>query len=749
MTQQMYATRGGGQQTPAAVCTLRRRDDGTLELASATQALEALLGASATLAGAAADAVLPSDLVRSVQDVLDDARPRQVAFDAPRGGAPQSLVAVVVPDGNGGALCSVVDATRAQATEFESIVENAPDIIARIDRSFRHAYVNLAIEQATGRPREEFIGKDHVELGMPDELVRYFQSVYRQVFETGEEGRKEFDFPTPDGGVRSYSSRVVPERGPSGRVETVLSVARDVTSEKRAMSERVEMERRLSGRQRLESLGMLAGGVAHDFNNLLQTVLGTASLVRRGVAADATVHGDLEQIENACLQASDLCRQLLTYAGQQSPATDLVDVEEVVAESEALLTLSLSKKIAFDFERRGGVLPVRADASQLRQILMNLVINASEAIGNVEGRIRVAVDLVGGDDPCFDAAHLLPEQREPEYVRLEVSDDGSGMDPETLARIFEPFYSTKFAGRGLGLAATLGIVRGHEGAIAVRSTPGVGTTFQVMLPASEGRPSRSIPVVGPADWTTEATLLVVDDHDAVRHTAARMAEEVGLRHDQIILSAKVSRVPDMWDVYRRLAAACDYPLHLGLTEAGMGMKGQVWSAASMGILLAEGIGDTIRISLTPRPGGDRRDEVYACQELLQALGLRQFAPSITACPGCGRTTSTTFQELANETQEYVRRQMPLWRQQYEGVEGLKVAVMGCVVNGPGESKAANIGISLPGNGEDPVCPVYVDGQKYATYTGSKDELAAQFRALLDEYVDARYRKKEDAAAAGV
>lgn len=222
--------------------------------------------------------------------------------------------------------------------------------------------------------------------------------------------------------------------------------------------------------------------------------------------------------------------------------------------------------------------------------------------------------------------------------------------------------------------------------------------------------------------------------------STELALECGLRRDQIIISCKTSVPVYLISLYRELARVTEQPLHLGLTEAGMGMKGQVWSAAAMGVLLAEGIGDTVRTSLTPRPGGDRREEVYASQELLQALGLRQFAPSITACPGCGRTTSTTFQELAAETQAYVRESMPRWKQEYKGVEGLKVAVMGCVVNGPGESKAANIGISLPGNGEDPVCPVFVDGQKFAAFSGSKDELSAQFRALLEDYVESKYSK---------
>ena len=223
--------------------------------------------------------------------------------------------------------------------------------------------------------------------------------------------------------------------------------------------------------------------------------------------------------------------------------------------------------------------------------------------------------------------------------------------------------------------------------------------------------------------------------------STELALETGLRRDQIIISCKTSRPRDLITVYRDLASKTQQPLHLGLTEAGMGMKGLVWSSASLGVLLENGIGDTIRISLTPRPGGDRREEVYACCELLQALGLRSFAPSVTACPGCGRTTSTTFQELAERTQEYIRDMMPTWKTQYDGVETMTLAVMGCIVNGPGESKAANIGISLPGTGEAPRCPVYIDGEKRITLEGTYDELAAAFRKLLDDYVSTKYPRK--------
>src|SRR5690606_38608453 len=225
---------------------------------------------------------------------------------------------------------------------------------------------------------------------------------------------------------------------------------------------------------------------------------------------------------------------------------------------------------------------------------------------------------------------------------------------------------------------------------------------------------------------------------AVQSTA--LAIETGLRDDQIIISCKVSRPRHLIEVYRALARQTRQPLHLGLTEAGMGTKGLVWSASAIGVLLHEGIGDTIRVSLTPRPGGDRREEVYAACEILQALGLRSFAPSVTACPGCGRTTSSTFQELAEAVQGYIRNRMPEWTHRYEGVENLTLAVMGCVVNGPGESKAANIGISLPGTGEAPNCPVFIDGEKFTTLQGTPEQLSTQFRKLVDDYVASHYRK---------
>jgi len=228
---------------------------------------------------------------------------------------------------------------------------------------------------------------------------------------------------------------------------------------------------------------------------------------------------------------------------------------------------------------------------------------------------------------------------------------------------------------------------------------------------------------------------------ALQSTEAALA--AGLAETGIVISCKVSRPPELIAVYRELARRTRQPLHLGLTEAGMGIKGLTWSSTALGVLLAEGIGDTIRVSLTPRPHGDRREEVYAACEILQSLGLRSFAPSVTACPGCGRTTSTTFQELAERVEAHVKAKLPEWQERYEGVEELKLAVMGCVVNGPGESKAANIGISLPGTGEAPTCPVFVDGARFATLTGTYEELAQRFLAIVEDYVATRYPARPD------
>jgi (E)-4-hydroxy-3-methylbut-2-enyl-diphosphate synthase len=240
----------------------------------------------------------------------------------------------------------------------------------------------------------------------------------------------------------------------------------------------------------------------------------------------------------------------------------------------------------------------------------------------------------------------------------------------------------------------------------------------------------------PEPWSAQAVMYEALITSAIEN--AQRAEEVGLAADKIILSCKVSGVQDLIAVYRELARRCDYPLHLGLTEAGMGSKGIVASTAALSVLLQEGIGDTIRISLTPEPGGDRTKEIIVAQEILQTMGLRKFAPMVIACPGCGRTTSTIFQELADQIQTYLRDSMPVWKKQYPGVEAMNVAVMGCIVNGPGESKHANIGISLPGTGESPAAPVFVDGEKTVTLRGER--IAEEFQAIVLNYVKTRYGK---------
>jgi len=264
-----------------------------------------------------------------------------------------------------------------------------------------------------------------------------------------------------------------------------------------------------------------------------------------------------------------------------------------------------------------------------------------------------------------------------------------------------------------------------------------GSLDQALLTRMMDENSRRAQPLDARDVTLEAIVVSALD------SAAR-AEKYGLRADQIILSAKVSGVQDLIDVYRALAARCRYPLHLGLTEAGMGAKGIVSSTAALSVLLQEGIGDTIRVSLTPAPNGDRTEEVIVAQQILQSMGIRSFTPQVTACPGCGRTTSTFFQEMAEQIQSYLRQQMPLWKQRYAGIEEMKVAVMGCVVNGPGESKHAHIGISLPGTFEEPKAPVFVDGRLLTTLKG--DRIVAEFIDILNEYVESHYSERTEASA---
>jgi (E)-4-hydroxy-3-methylbut-2-enyl-diphosphate synthase len=356
-----------------------------------------------------------------------------------------------------------------------------------------------------------------------------------------------------------------------------------------------------------------------------------------------------------------------------------------------------------------------AAGSELVRFTVNTP-RAAQAVPEIAKRLRDAgcdVPLIG--DFHYNGHTLLQDY--PECARI-------------LAKYrINPGNAGKGDARAENFAAICAIAR--DNAKAVRIGVNMGSLDPDLLAARLEENGRK---VNPASPEEVANACMIES--ALRSAAQALAN--GLTENQLILSVKTSEPVHLIALYRELAAKTRQPLHLGLTEAGMGRKGLVWSAAAMGALLSAGIGDTIRVSLTPAPGSDRCEEVYAAQDLLQALGLRSFMPSITACPGCGRTCGTLFQELARDTEEYVRRRLPAWREAKWNVGRLKIAVMGCIVNGPGESRAADIGISLPGSGENPACPVYIDGEKAAVLTGNREELTRQFLELLEEYVGKRY-----------
>ncbi len=358
-----------------------------------------------------------------------------------------------------------------------------------------------------------------------------------------------------------------------------------------------------------------------------------------------------------------------------------------------------------------------AELTEAGSELVRITVNSAEAAASVPA-IRDRLDGMGIDTPLVGDFHFNGHKLLTEH-------------PACAAALAKYRINPGNVGRGRKgdeqFAAMIGIARRHDKPIRI----GVnwGSLDQAMLGRLMDENAQLPEPREPTEVMQEALIR------SALESAAK-AEELGLPHDHIILSCKMSGVQDLIRVYRELATRCDYPLHLGLTEAGMGSKGIVASTAALAVLLQEGIGDTIRISLTPEPGGDRTQEVIVAQQILQALELRSFTPTVIACPGCGRTASTFFQQLAEEIQQHIRRQMPSWRHRYPGVEKMSVAVMGCVVNGPGESKHADIGISLPGTGEQPVAPVYIDGKKTVTLKG--EGIAREFQQLVDDYVRQRY-----------
>ena len=357
------------------------------------------------------------------------------------------------------------------------------------------------------------------------------------------------------------------------------------------------------------------------------------------------------------------------------------------------------------------------ELAQAGSEVVRITVNSPEAAGEVEA-IRGQLDRMGVDVPLVGDFHYNGHKLLTEFPGCAQSLSAYRINPGNVGR---------GAKREDNFAKMIGIAARHGKPVRIGVNWG-SLDQELLARMMDENAQRAQP------WDANAVLREALVRSAIEN--ARRAEALGLGGDMIVLSAKVSGVQDLIAVYRELARRCDYPLHLGLTEAGMGSKGIVASTAALAVLLQEGIGDTIRVSLTPAPGEPRTKEVEVAQQILQTMGLRAFTPMVIACPGCGRTTSTFFQELAEKIQDYLRRQMPVWRQQYPGVETMNVAVMGCVVNGPGESKHANIGISLPGSGEAPVAPVFVDGERTVTLKGER--IAEEFEAIVEAYVRRRY-----------
>jgi len=369
------------------------------------------------------------------------------------------------------------------------------------------------------------------------------------------------------------------------------------------------------------------------------------------------------------------------------------------------------------------------ELAQAGSELVRITVNTPEAAAQV-ARIRSSLDDMGCDVPLVGDFHYNGHRLLKDYPDCAQALAKYRINPGNVGRNRKS--GKLLAGHPEDDPFTMMIETAIRYDKPVRIGVNWGSLDQNLVTRMMDENSR---LAQPKDATevTRAALIVSALESAMR------AEQLGLAHNRIVLSCKVSEVQDLIAVYRALTLQCDYALHLGLTEAGMGSKGIVASTAALAVLLQEGIGDTIRISLTPEPGGDRTQEVLVGQEILQTMGLRAFAPMVTACPGCGRTTSSFFQELAQSIQIHLRTQMPLWREQYDGVENMTVAVMGCVVNGPGESKLANIGISLPGSGESPAAPIYIDGEKAMTLRG--DNIAQEFTRIVDEYVERKYLKR--------
>jgi PAS domain S-box-containing protein len=423
------------------------------------------------------------------------------------------------------------EALRTSEARWRSLVESNPDQVLIFDRDGTIRFTNrlppaIRVEDVVGRAGFEFVLPDHREQA---------RAVVRQVWDSGEPADLELPAYRLNGTVGWFYLRMAAVRR-EGQTVSLVASSRDITERRRAEQERAALGRKLQQTQKLESLGVLAGGIAHDFNNLLTGILGNANLARVESPAGSPALPYLDQIEQICLRAAELCKQMLAYAGKGRFVVEGLDLNRVVADVTHLLQVSISKAAVLKFGLTPRLPPVRADASQLRQVVMNLVINASEAVGDKGGVITLSTGVVRADRDYLRDALLDPDLPAGDYVALVVSDDGPGMTEEVRAKIFDPFFTTKFTGRGLGLAAVQGIVRGHKGALKVSSESGRGTTFTVLFPRAEGAVEAAAPAAeGPAEgWRGEGTVLVADDEEPVRGVAAHMLESLGFR---VVLAA--------------------------------------------------------------------------------------------------------------------------------------------------------------------------------------------------------------------
>ena len=423
------------------------------------------------------------------------------------------------------------ESLRASEARFRSLVDNSPDFITRIGADMRHEFVNLTAQRMAGLEPANVIGRRSDELGFPPEIGALWFARQKHVFETGERIEFEYTLPnTPAPGETGHRrARYIPEIGDDGKVHHVLSIVTDITAERTAAEERRRLDQQMQHAQKLESLGVLAGGIAHDFNNLLVAILGNAGLALLELPPESPARQTVEAIETAAQRAAELTRQMLAYSGKGRFIVETLSLSRVVEEMAHLLEVSVSKRAVLKYRFAENLPSVEADATQIRQVIMNLIINASDAIGDRSGVISVSTGMVYADHEYLRGALVDGHVVEGDYIYLEVADTGVGMDAETQARIFDPFFTTKFTGRGLGLAAVLGIVRGHQGAIKLYSEPGRGTTFKVLFPASGGSVSSNPTLPEPAvSAPREArTVLVVDDDETVRTVTRRILEHAG------------------------------------------------------------------------------------------------------------------------------------------------------------------------------------------------------------------------------